>query len=68
MNIIDEMARDQLDKIDCQKNQKILNAQISILKDYLKRYKPSRMDYPKSQEGSRRFEKDFKEWDDLMRL
>lgn len=63
-----DFAKQQLDCIECQKQQKILNADISKLKNFVNRYKPNAMKYLKNRDGYEQFQKDFKEWDDLMRL
>jgi hypothetical protein len=65
---ISDFAQQQIDCIECRKYQKILNNQITTLKNFVAKHKPNRLDYPKSPDGSRRFNEDFKVWDDLMRL
>jgi hypothetical protein len=54
--------------VDLMIAQKTLNEDIVKLKNFVARYKPNPYDYKKSIEAHRQYEKDLKEWDDLMRL
>lgn len=51
-----------------EKSIKRLNEDITKLKNFIAKHKPNPYTYNKSIEARRQYEKDFKEWDDLMRL
>lgn len=54
--------------VDLMMTRKRLNADIVKLKNFVSRHKPNPNAYRKSIEAHRQYEKDFKEWDELMRL
>lgn len=45
-----------------------LNDDIVKLKNFVAKHKPQHSSYKKTIEAHKQYEKDFKEWDDLMRL
>jgi hypothetical protein len=65
---ITKFAQDQVNCIECRKSQARLNADITKLKNFVNRYKPNPYSYNKSIEAKRKYEKDLKEWNDLMML
>lgn len=57
-----------LEELDFETSIKRLNNDIVKLKNFVAKHKPNPYRYNKSIEAHRQYEKDLKEWDDLMRL
>jgi hypothetical protein len=64
---ITKLAQDQIDCIECKKSQSRLNSDIVKLKNFVNRHKPSPYG-KKTIEAHQQYEKELKEWNDLMML
>lgn len=65
---ITKFAQDQIDCIECNKQQKLLNEDIIKLKNFVSRFKPNPHTYKRDFAGAKKYKEDFEEWDKLMRL